>query len=295
MNAQTIDWNDIPFALAVCETGSLSAAARALKVNHSTVFRRIEGIEQKLGVTLFERLSHGYIMTAAGENFLSEAKLLKEGVTRIQRELGGQDSRLEGKLTITTTDSLLHYFRFYFAEFQEMYPDVELRLLSGTLHLDLMQKDADIALRPTQAPPEHWVGKKLFPISYSAYAHTDYAEKLKNLSPSKHRWIQLIDELHHSPMNRLSKKLKDIEAPITVSSSLLGMLDLAGTGLGIAVLPCYVITKNTMLIKIYESEKEINSDLWMLAHPDMRRSAKVHAFFEFVTRKMKKSESNSAL
>ena len=109
MKSQPLEWSDIPFVLAVCEAGSLSAAARNLGVNHSTVFRRIEGVEARLGVRLFERLSQGYVMTPAGELFFEQAQGLRDGLNGIQRELGGQDLRLEGTLSITTTDSLLQY------------------------------------------------------------------------------------------------------------------------------------------------------------------------------------------
>ncbi len=173
MDAQTLDWSDIPFVLAVCETGSLSGAARKLGVNHSTVFRRIEGVESKLGVTLFERLSHGYVMTTAGEHFFQHGLALNEGMIRIQRELGGQDLRLRGELTVTSTDSLLRRLTPVFIAFQRQYPDVELRLLSDVRPLDLMKRDADIALRPTRHPPEHWVGRNLLSVAYAAYARSD--------------------------------------------------------------------------------------------------------------------------
>lgn len=292
MNAQMIDWNDIPFVLAVCQTGSLSGAARTLGVNHSTVFRRIEGVEEKLGVTLFERLSHGYVMTPAGEHFFRHGLVLEEGVIRIQRELSGQDLRLEGTLTITTTDSLLYRLAPVFLEFQHQYPDVEMRVLSGTRSLDLMQRDADIALRPTRHPPENWIGRNLLPISYTSYTHSDYFKTLKNLPPERYRWIRLIDDLNQSPMNQITAKQKEDDAPVTVASALMGVFDLVRAGLGIAVLPCYMGENRPELVRLHEPEKEFNSDLWILAHPDIRRSAKVHAFFEFATEKIRGSCSD---
>ena len=288
MNAQDMDWSDIPYVLAVCETGSLSGAAKKLGVNHSTVFRRIEGVEAKLGVTLFERLHSGYVMTAEGESFFQQGMVLKEGVSRIQRELSGQDSRLEGTLVITTTDSLLYVLADVFKGFQQKYPDIELRILTGTRHLDLVQRDADIALRPTITPPEHWVGRNLITLSYKAYAHVDYAETMQQLSADKYRWISLVENLNQSPMNKMVKKLKNPNAPITLASSLMGAYELTKVGLGVAVLPCYVGNKNPQLVEIVQQIADFKAELWMLAHPDMRRSAKVHAFFEYATPYIKK-------
>ncbi|MBQ4807132.1 LysR family transcriptional regulator [Phaeobacter sp. HS012] len=287
MNAQNFEWSDIPFVLAVCETGSLSGAARRLGVNHSTVFRRIENVESKLGVTLFERQSHGYVMTAAGEYFLQHGLKLRERMTLIQRELSGQDLRLEGILTVTTTDSLLHTFSPVFRCFQQRYPDVELRLLSGTRPLDLMQRDADIALRPTMNPPEHWIGRNLLPVSYAVYAHTDYVEAMRDLPPEQHRWLQLDDSLRQSPMNRITAAHKAEHAPVTLTSAVMGMFDLARAGLGIAVLPCYLGQSCPELQRLHAPDPKNNTSLWMLAHPDIRRSARVHAFFEFATAKIR--------
>ncbi|WP_282606294.1 LysR family transcriptional regulator [Pelagibius sp. Alg239-R121] len=287
-----MDWSDIPFVLAVCETGSLSGAARQLGVNHSTVFRRIEGMEEKLGVALFERLSHGYVMTAAGEHFFRHGLVLKDGVTRIQRELIGQDLRLEGVLTVTTTDSLLHRLTSVFLAFQQAYPDVELRLLSDTRPLDLMKRDADIALRPTRHPPEHWIGRNLLPVAYTTYAHSDYVKASRNLAPEQLRWVRLDDSLNQSPMSQITAQRKAEGAPITITSSVMGMFDLVRGGLGIAVLPCYMGENSPELIRLDEPEAEFNTDLWILAHPDIRRSARVHAFFEFATKKIRDGGSD---
>ncbi|QCO55423.1 LysR family transcriptional regulator [Pseudorhodobacter turbinis] len=287
MNAQTLDWSDIPFVLAVCEAGSLSGAARQLGVNHSTVFRRIEAVEARLGVTLFERLSHGYVMTAAGEHFQKNGLQLRDGVNSIQRELGGQDLRLEGALTITTTDSLLYCLTPVFAAFQLKYPDVELRLLSGSRPLDLMQRDADIAMRPTRNPPEHWIGRNLCSIGYATYARGEYADVLLDLPDQQHRWIRLNDSLNQSPMSQITVLQQAEGAPITVANTMMGLFDLVRAGLGIGVLPCYLGETCPELVKVRDPDAGFGSDLWMLAHPDMRRNAKVHAFFEFAARSIR--------
>lgn len=281
MNAQTIDWSDIPFVLAVCETGNLSGAARSLGVTHSTVFRRIEGVEARLGVRLFERLSHGYVMTAAGEHFFRTGAQLRDGMNSIQRELGGQDLRLEGVLTITTTDSLLYRLSPVFSGFQQQYPDVELRLLADPLHFDLMQRDADIALRPTQKPPEHWIGRNLIPIACATYAQKDYWDAVKDLQPEEHRWIRMHDSLNQSPMSQMTVLQKAEEAPVTIVNGMMGVFELVRLGLGIAVMPCYLGEPCDDLVRIHDVDDRFTSPLWVLAHPDIRRSARVHAFFEY--------------
>ena len=287
MDAQTLDWSDVPFVLAVCETGSLSGAARQLGVNHSTVFRRIEGVETRLGVTLFERLSHGYIMTAAGEHFYRNGLQLRDGMNSIQRELGGQDLRLAGALTVTTTDSLLYCLTPVFSAFQQRYPDIELRLLSDTRPLDLMQRDADVAVRPTNSPPEHWIGRNLSPIAYAAYAQKEYQKEVRDKPTKEHRWIRLNDSLNQSPMSQITVENKPEDTQVTVSNSLMGVFELVRNGLGFGALPCYLGETCPDLVRVRDPEEKFSSNLWVLAHPDIRRSARVHAFFEFATARVR--------
>ncbi|MEM9277881.1 MAG: LysR family transcriptional regulator [Pseudomonadota bacterium] len=283
---QKIDWSDIPFVLSVCEAGSLAGAARIMDVNHSTVFRRIEGVEERLGVRLFERQSRGYVMTPAGELFYERAILLCEGMNQIELELGGKDLRLEGHLTITTTDSLLHVLTPVISRFQDAHPDVELRILADVRALDLSRRDADIALRPTLNPPEHWIGRKLSQIQCATYTHVNYCERVEGLPPEKLRWLILDDDLDQSPMSKITTTRKHNDAPTTILSSVMGLYDAVRSGLGLAVLPCYLGDRDNDLKRVDEPDQRIVWDLWLLAHPDVRRSARVKAFFEFATEHM---------
>ena len=271
----------MPCILSVCEAGSLAGAARMMGVNHSTVYRRVEGVEERLGVRLFDRQSHGYVMTPAGEMFYQRAIVLCDGMNSIEMALAGQDLRLEGELTVTTTDSLLYHLTPVFLAFQQAHPDVELRLLSDARSLDLMQRDADIALRPTRNPPEHWVGRKLQPILCAVYAHRDSLD-LK-LPKTRQRWVTLDDDLFRSPMSQLTRARKPSDAPVTVVNTVMGVFDMVRSGLGVGALPCYLGEGRDDLVRVFEPEQGLAWDLWLLAHPDVRRSARVHAFFDYAS------------
>ncbi|WP_420334163.1 LysR family transcriptional regulator [Roseibium sp.] len=278
---QKLEWSDIPYILTVCEAGSLAGAARLLGVNHSTVFRRVESVEKRLGVRLFERRRSGYVMTPAGELFLKQASVLCNGMDRIERELSGKDLRLEGPLTVTTTDSLLHCLSPVFAAFQARHPDIELRLLSDVRALDLMQRDADIALRPTHDPPEHWIGRRLSRLSFATYAHRDYWQEACELAPDNLRWVLLGDDLHQSPMSRLAVRHRAKEAKVTIANTMMSVFDLVRSGTGIAAMPCYLAEGSPGLVRVHEPDASANWHLWLLAHPDVRRSARVNAFYDF--------------
>ncbi|MGD1868706.1 MAG: LysR family transcriptional regulator [Neomegalonema sp.] len=280
---QKLDWSDVPYILSVCEAGSLAGAARMMGVNHSTVFRRVESVEAQLGGRLYARLRRGYGKTSGGERVFLRASALCEGMNGIEMALVGKDLRLEGELTVTTTDSLLHCLTPVISAFQEQHPDVELRLLSDARSLDLMQRDADIALRPTPKPPEHWVGRKLLPVYCATYAHEDYWAGANASPPEQRRWLIFDDGLSQSPMGQLTKLKKAKDAPTTVVNTVMGVFDMTKAGLGIAALPCYLGEKQPELIMIDEPDERTTWDLWLLAHPDVRRSARVHAFFDYAS------------
>ena len=283
---QNLEWADMPYLLSVCEAGSLAGAARMLGVNHSTDFRRIEAVELRLGVRLFERLARGYIMTPAGERFYERAIVLCQGMDEIERELCGQDLRLEGPLTVTTTDSLLHCLAPIFAQFQQAHPDVELRLLSDVQALDLIQRDADIALRPTNTPPEHWIGRELASLSFATYAHHDYWQTIQNKEPETYQWIMLGDDLNQSPMSQITTRHKHVQAKCTVLITMMSVFDMVNSGFGIAAMPCYLGDSHTGLVRVHEPDNSANWHLWLLAHPDVRRSARVNAFYDFATKQI---------
>lgn len=281
---QNLEWADMPYLLSVCEAGSLAGAARMLDVNHSTVFRRIEAVEARLGVRLFERLARGYVMTAAGERLYERGIQLCAGMDEIERELLGKDLRLEGPLTVTTTDSLLHCLAPLFAQFQRMHPDIELRLLSDVKALDLMQRNADIALRPTDAPPEHWVGRELSKLSFATYAHRDYWHGAQNEDPASYHWVVLGDDLNQSPMSKLTLRCKHERAKSTILNTMMSVFEIVNAGFGVAAMPCYLGERHQQLVRVHEPDYSDDWHLWLLAHPDVRRSARVNAFYDFATK-----------
>ena len=280
---QNLEWADMPYLLTVCEVGSLAGAARMLGVNHSTVFRRIEAVEGRLGVRLFERLARVYVMTAAGEWFYERGIRLCEGMDEIERELTGQDLRLGGPLTVTTTDSLLHCLAPVFAQFQQTHPDVELRLLSNVQALNLTQRDADIALRPTNNPPEHWLGRVLTELSFATYAHRHYWERVAEKEPKTYHWVMLGDDLNQSPMSKITLRCKHEDAKFTVLNTMMSVFDMVNAGSGIAAMPCYLGDRYKDLVRLHDPDKSANWHMWLLTHPDVRRSARVKAFYDFAT------------
>ena len=127
-----MNWDDLRYFLAVAEAGSLQGAARSLQVNHSTVFRRINGFEKTVGARLFERLADGYQLTAAGEELLAHARGVGEEIDLLQLKVLGKDYSPSGKIRLTAPDNLAYaYLPRYLATFSKRYPAITLELVVG--------------------------------------------------------------------------------------------------------------------------------------------------------------------
>lgn len=274
------DWDDLRYFLAVAKHGTVTGASEELKVNQSTVSRRINAYEKQHDVRLFERLPSGYVMTQAAENIFQHALEIEERTQIVERELFGRDARLQGRLCVTALHSmanrlLLHHLQ----EFRDLYPKIELELfLTGEIR-DLGAREADIAIRGTNNPPDHLVGKKVANFGTGIYTSAKYqARRLQ-----RHELILLRDEpqlpdwvVRHFPDARIALKVDD---RIT-------MQEAVHKGLGIARLPCWVADTGPALMRLDLETELTDWGLWVLIHTDLRSTARVRVCRDFLIEKL---------
>ena len=145
---QTVDWDDFRLVKMIAEHRGLGPAAQIMKLNHSTVFRKLNALEERLGTRVFERARAGYVLTAAGEEMLAIAGQMAESVYDFERRLAGMDSRPTGELRVTTTDTIFEYLLApIFAEFRRQYPGIILDVVIESRALNLSRRDADVAIK----------------------------------------------------------------------------------------------------------------------------------------------------
>jgi len=195
MRARQIDnleWNDLSVVLAICRAGTLSGAARTLGQNHSTVFRRINAIEQKTGVRFFERLPNGYLMTDAGEAAMKSAERIESEIQGLSREILGRDQRLQGLVRITAMDYLaIHVLPQMLADFRKMHPGVSCELLYTLSALDLARREADIAIRAMPKVPDSSLGRKVCDFRFGIYAAPGYIERNRDRPLAEQDWVMI--------------------------------------------------------------------------------------------------------
>ena len=283
MDEQHLSWDDLRTVLAIAEAGSLSGAARRLDVSHATVFRRLGAIEERLGVQLFERGRAGYAPTTAGEDVAGAAKRIESEVVGVERRVAGRDLLPSGTLRITTTDTLLNgLLSPILAGFRRTYPEIALEVAVSNVLLSLSKREADVAVRPTQAPPENLVGRRVGSIAQAVYGSAAGFVPGQPPDWGAVDWIGPDETLWYRQLDEWMKQQGHDERCRYRVDSLQGMQSGVCDGIGVAVLPCYLGDGDPRLVRLGEPIPELANDLWLLTHPDLRRVARIRAFTEFV-------------
>jgi DNA-binding transcriptional LysR family regulator len=287
---RSLAWDDLLYVLSVGRSGSLSGAARALKVNHSTVFRRIGAIESQLGVRLFDRRRDGYVPTAAGEAVVALAEGMDEQVVALERRLAGEDLRPTGTVRVTTTDTMISTVTPLCGAFRRLYPEISIELITGNEFLNLSRRDADVAIRPSAQPPENLHGRRIGTIAFAPYGSKRYFAETGGPGLDRaHSWLGFDDALSHLSAHRWLRENVDSERVCLRASSFLAILAGVKADMGLALLPCYMGDAEPDLARAAPPLTGVRTDFWLLVHEDLRHTARVRAFTDFIFSELSKT------
>lgn len=283
MNEQSLGWDDYRFILAVGRAGSLNGAAKRLAVSHPTVFRRINAIERALGARLFERARDGYTPTPTGEEVIAVAAEIETRIAATERRLAGLDARLSGRIRVTTVEPVLYgLLPPLLAQFRREHPGIVLELVADNVVRDLSRREADVALRPGGKPPEGLIGRKVARLAAAVYRPR--ALRLpRGAGPEALAdcdWVVPDDSLAHIGMAQWLHRQRYDERAVLRANSLLALRDAAANGIGLAVLPCFLGDADRRLARVGEPLEGLAADLWLLSHPDLRRTERIRVFSE---------------
>lgn len=284
------DWNDLRYLLAIARGGSLAAAARALGVNHSTVFRRLNAFEQALGARLFERLPEGYVPTAAGERVRQHAEQAEAALLALERTAAGGDYRLSGDIRMTTAANLAHdYVAPAVAAFRERYPDIRVEIAVSDHDFDLNRREADLALRATAQPPEVLVGRRIATLRWHACASPAYLQRYGRPRDAgelaQHAQIGADAAFARLGVFAWQRRTVPPERIVVRASELNTMAALAEAGVGLALLPSDQVRPG--LVRLFALDAAFDGALWLLTHPDLRHAARIRAFADFLYERLR--------
>ena len=205
-------------------------------------------------------------------------------VDTLERRLAGRDLRLSGPLRVTTVDTLAssRLLMPHLAAFRAEHPDVTLEIVVSSAMANLTRRDADVAIRPSDDVPETLVGRRVCAIGFAVYVARGSAA-----SRAHGPWIGLDESLASTLAGRWLREAVPAEAPIACRvDSLLAAREAVRASLGVALLPCYLGDREPGLVRLGDPLPEVRPSLWLLTHQDLRRTARVRAFLEFMGRRL---------
>jgi DNA-binding transcriptional LysR family regulator len=285
------NWDDILYFLEVARTRNLARAGQKLKVDHTTVSRRIRELERSLNTTLFKRSKAGFSLTEAGLRLLQFAEGMENNANAIvETVVGSEKADAFGAVRVASMEGIGGmYLTRCMADFHKAYPSIQVELITDTRLLDMTRREADIFVSFFKPKGRRLSVKKIGEFKIFLYASDEYLQRhpkpadLKDLD--NHGFIDFIDEHIHIKENRW---LSDILRPAHVvfkSTSLVSQFVAASGGLGIAMLPSYVAAHNKDLRPVLPNYFSVR-DIWLSAHEDLLHIRRVKAVIGFLEKRV---------
>jgi DNA-binding transcriptional LysR family regulator len=276
-----LSWDDLRIIKAIGEHGSLMNAALALDVNHSTLSRRLSNVEDALGMALFERRRTGYVPTEAGGELVALGHRMERDILGVARQVAGHAKELTGALRITTSDALLQDFLTpIIKNFQAAHRGVRVDVIVGNQTLNLARGDSDIAFRATLSVPDNLCGRKMATIAWAIYGRRDsYCRRdIPQQALYEENWVAYGKGLSGLKAHGFINERVRAQNIRYLGDSVYGVAAAIRSGIGVGLLPCMHGELDRELIRIGPVEKDVYDELWLLTHPDIRKSPRISAF-----------------
>lgn len=280
-------WDDLRFFLATSESGSFSKAASHLGVTQPTISRRIENLENRLGVRLFDRLPNGVVLTSEGQRMLETARHIEEMVLEIQRNLYGSDKRFEGRVRISVTDGLAAYWLTpRLAEFQQQHPRISIEFMCSIEPADPLRMETDLSIRFRWPTESDLIAVRLATFHFVPWASQGYLDQHGTPQSAEellgHRLLDHFayydDDGDWTEWFGIARAANLISFRTNSSASLLSAIQ---NGLGIGLLPTYARDCVSGIVPL-DLGLRTHSDVWLVYHPALRGAARMGAVIDWV-------------
>ena len=266
----------------LARAGTVRGAARVLDVHASTVTRRLDQVERQLDVKLFHRNPGGLQITDAGRDTLARVDTIGERIADLRRSVAGSDQRLAGRITVYVPAILAALALPAIASLSRTHPGMEIELVSPSSRPDIGRGEADCALMITDDPPQHLVGRRVGELAFAVYGTPDIAAERGNSTVG---WADLAAfrlDFHQDTF---------ASEPIRTRCTDVSMqLNALRNGIGLGPLPCLLGDRDCGLVRVEPPRPVVAREIWLLAHPDLRSSARVREFMRFVGEAFEEAE-----
>jgi DNA-binding transcriptional LysR family regulator len=276
----TLDWEDVRYFVALAQHGTLSATARALRVNHATVARRVTSLETQVGWALFERRADGYVLTPEGKAVLDEARPMDEAALSVLRRLDA-GTELNGLVRLTAAHWLVERFLVdRLGGLHERYPAIDLEFLVEARVRSLARREADIALRFGSPKDSELVGRRVAKLRFSLFVSPAYRKKLQaGHAPA---FISFDDESEFIPEAAwMTRQFGDKRFSFRANTQA-SQAAAARAGYGAALLPRYLAANDPGLVPIALGGRLPERDVWLLTRRDLKNVPRVRAVADYL-------------
>jgi DNA-binding transcriptional LysR family regulator len=290
-----MDWDKLKVFHAAAEAGSFTHAGDQLGLSQSAVSRQVSALEQELSVSLFHRHARGLILTEQGELLYRTAHEVFIKLESARAKLTDSRERPHGDLKITTTVGIgVHWLTPRLGEFGDLYPDIRITLITTEEELDLAMREADVAIRLRQPTQPDLIQRKLFSVHMHAYASPEYLKRFGTPRSyeelDKHHLLVLGGTVPTFLQNtrwlvEVARDGKGPRTPHLVINNIIGILRACQAGLGIAVLPDYIVEEDGGLVQLFGDSETIALDAYFVYPEELKSVARVQAFRDFLVSK----------
>jgi DNA-binding transcriptional LysR family regulator len=292
-----MDWDKLKVFHAAAEAGSFTHAGEQLGLSQSAVSRQVSALEQELKVSLFHRHARGLILTEQGELLHRTAHEVFMKLEAARAKLTDTRERPNGELKVTTTPGIgVHWLTPRLGEFIDLYPDIRITLITTEEELDLAMREADVAIRLRQPTQPDLIQRKLFSLHFHACASPEYLKRFGTPRSvedlDKHRLVLLggsVPPWLQQTGNWLLKTGNEgapVRTPWLTINNVLGVLRACQCGIGIAMLPDYLVEESSGLVQLFgDSSTPVAYDAYFVYPEELKSVARVQVFRDFLVSK----------
>lgn len=290
-----MNWESLKIFLEVAKTQRLSTAARALGVDSSTVSRRIHQLEESLEVRLFERSVEGHYLTAQGELLFASAQAMEQTLQSSVASLQGLDLEESGNVRVGTTEAFGSFFVTpNLLKFNQLYPNISIDVLPLLRKVKLYKHEADIAISIGKPRNTSMVVTKLCDYRLKVYASKKYlsSNNISTISDlTQQAWISYVEHLDFSDQLEFLNDIAPGVTPAVRSTSVVAQYMAVKSGLGLAVLPCFLASSDDELEVVLDNDIDITREFWLMTQPDSKRVKRVQILWDYLKALVKEQQS----
>ena len=286
-----LNWDDLRVFIDVARTANLAQSSRRLKIDHSTVSRRVAQLESALGFSLFERTRAGLKLTDMGERMLRHAESVESAIIGIRSEAGGEVAA-SGVVRLATMEGIASlYLAPRLPILREMAPDLRLELVTSPQVIHVARREADLFLSFFRPPGQGLISEQIGQFTLNLYASPLYLARrgapTNKAELQAHDFVTYVDDLIQVDAVRWLRDIVEEVHAVFHSNSMIAQMNAAAAGLGLVLLPRFSIHDGSPLVRVLEKEAFTTREIWVNVHHDLQYAPRIKTIVQFLKRQIR--------